>query len=89
VAFNASTIEITEMDETTRRWTDVTRTGFYQGTKGMWQVLAEEGGSQVRLTAEMHAQGPGRLLLPLIDKWAKKELEAEFENLKKALESGS
>jgi hypothetical protein len=53
----------------------------------MWQVTAVNGGSQVRLTAEMHAQGLWRLLLPIIDRSAQKDLEAEFGNLKKILEA--
>jgi hypothetical protein len=80
-------IEISEMDETSRRWTDVTLTGPFRGTKGSWQVLAEEGGSRVRLTAEMSATGLWRLLLPLIDRSANKDLRAEFANLKRMLES--
>jgi len=81
------TIEITEMDETARRWTDVTMTGPFRGTKGSWQVLAEGSGSRVRLAAEMRADGLWRLLLPLIDRSARKDLQAEFANLKKMLES--
>lgn len=81
------TIEITEMDENARQWTDVTRTGSFRGTKGMWQIAAANGGSQVRLTAEMHAQGLWRLLLPIIDRSARKDLETEFGNLKKILEA--
>jgi hypothetical protein len=81
------TIEITEMDETARRWSDVTITGPFRGTKGSWQVLAENGGSRVRLEAEMHAQGFWRFLLPMIDRSAQQDLQAEFVNLKKVLES--
>ena len=81
------TIEIIEMDETSRRWTDVTMTGPFRGTKGSWQVLAEKGGSRVRLAAEMHAQGLWRLLMPVIDQSARQDLQAEFANLKKVLES--
>jgi hypothetical protein len=81
------TIEITEMDETARRWTDVTTTGPFRGTKGSWQVFAEEGRSRVRLVAEMRATGLWRLLLPLIDRSARKDLRAEFANLKTVLES--
>jgi uncharacterized protein YndB with AHSA1/START domain len=81
------TIQITEMDETARRWTDVTMTGPFRGTKGSWQVLAENNGSRVRLEAEMHAQGFWRLLLPVIDRSARRDLQAEFVNLKKVLES--
>jgi hypothetical protein len=80
-------IQITEMDETARRWTDVTMTGPFRGTKGSWQVLAENNGSRVRLEAEMHAQGFGRILLPLIDRSARRDLQSEFANLKKVLES--
>lgn len=83
------TIEITEMDETARRWTDVTLTGSFRGTKGSWQVLAENAGTLVRLTAEMHAPGLWRLLLPLIDRLARQDLQAEFANLRKVLESNS
>jgi len=81
------TIEITEMDETARRWTDVTITGSFRGTKGMWQVLPESNGSRVKLTAEMRAVGFWRLLMPIIDSSARKDLEAEFVDLKKMLES--
>jgi len=81
------TEKITEMDETARRWVDVTLTGVARGTKGSWQVLAEEGGSRVRLEVEMHANGLLRLLQPLIDRGADKDLRAEFANLKKMLES--
>jgi hypothetical protein len=81
------TEEIVEMDETAWHWMDVTRTGPFRGTKGSWQVLAETGGACVRLTAEMHAQGFWRLLLPVIDRSARKDLEAEFAYLKKVLES--
>ena len=83
------TIEITEMDEASRRWTDVTRTGPFRDTKGSWQVMEENHGSRVRLVAEMHAQGFWRLLLPIIDRSAQRDLEAEFANLKKVLESMS
>ena len=83
------TIEITEMDEATRRWMDVTMTGSFRDTKGSWQVLEEKNGSRVRLVAEMHAQGFWRLLLPIIDRSARRDLEAEFANLKKVLESRS
>jgi hypothetical protein len=75
------------MDEASRRWTDVTMTGPFRGTKGSWQVFAENNGSHVRLEAEMHAQGFWRILLPLIDRSARKDLQAEFANLKQVLES--
>jgi uncharacterized protein YndB with AHSA1/START domain len=81
------TIEITEMDEAARRWTDVTQTGPFKGTKGSWQVSAEDGGSRVRLVAEMHANDLWRLLLPIIDRSAAKDLRAELANLKQVLES--
>jgi uncharacterized protein YndB with AHSA1/START domain len=81
------TIEITEMDETTRRWTDITMTGPFRGTKGSWQVLPENQGSRVRLEAQMHAQGFWRILLPIIDRSAHRDLQMEFANLKKVLES--
>jgi hypothetical protein len=81
------TIEITEMDESARRWVDVTRTGSFQGTKGSWQVIPDGSGSRVRLVAEMKATGFWRLLLPLIDSTARRDLQAEFANLKKVLES--
>ena len=81
------TEEITEMDETSRRWTDVTLTGPFRSTKGSWQILAEDGGSRVRLTADMRANGLWRLLLPLIDRGAEIDLHAEFANLKQMLES--
>jgi uncharacterized protein YndB with AHSA1/START domain len=83
------TIEITEMDESARRWVDITRTGPFRGTKGSWQITAEGNGSKVRLVAEMKAAGLWRLLLPLIDSTARKDLLAEFTNLKRVLESGS
>jgi uncharacterized protein YndB with AHSA1/START domain len=83
------TIEITEMDETARRWVDVTMTGPVRGTKGSWQVLPAEGGAQVWLTAEMRANGLWRLLLPLIDRSARKDLQAEFVNLKRVLEAAA
>ena len=47
----------------------------------------KELGSRVRLEAEMHAQVFGRILLPLIDRSARRDLQAEFANLKKVLES--
>jgi hypothetical protein len=81
------TIQITEMDETSRRWTDLTITGPFRGTKGSWQVLAEMNGSRVRLAAEMQAQGLWRLLLPVIDRSARRDLQEEFANLKQVLES--
>jgi hypothetical protein len=81
------TIGITEMDQASRSWTDVTMTGSFRGTKGSWQVLEEGQGSRVRLEAEMHAQGFWRILLPIIDRSARKDLQAEFANLKKVLES--
>jgi len=81
------TIEITEMDEAARRWTDVTITGPFRGTKGSWQVAGEGTGSRVRLAAEMRAPGLWRLLLPVIDRSARKDLSAEFANLKDVLES--
>jgi hypothetical protein len=71
----------------TKRATDVTLTGPFRGTKESWQVLAEKGGSRVRLVAEMHAQGLWRLLMPVIDRAARQDLQAEFANLKKVLES--
>ena len=81
------TIEVTEMDESARRWTDVTTTGPFRGTTGTKQVLSEGDGSIVRLEATMHAQGLWRLLLPLVDRTARKDLKAELENLKMVLES--
>lgn len=81
------TIEITEMDERARRWVDVTLSGSFRGTKGSWQVTPENGGSRVRLVAEMKAAGLWRLILPLIDSTARKDLPVEFANLKKVLES--
>jgi hypothetical protein len=81
------TIEIIEMDEAARRWTDVTTTGLFRGTEGSWQVVAEGLGSRVRLTAEMRAPGLWRLLLPVIDRSARTDLRAEFANLKPILES--
>jgi uncharacterized protein YndB with AHSA1/START domain len=83
------TIEITEMDEGARRWVDVTRTGSFRGKKGSWQVTPEMNGSKLRLVAEMKAAGLWRLLLPLIDSAARKDLSAEFANLKRILETGS
>jgi uncharacterized protein YndB with AHSA1/START domain len=83
------TIEITEMDEGARRWVDVTQTGPFRGTKGSWQVTSEGDGSTVRLVAEMKAAGFWRLLLPLIDSSARKDLSAEFANLKRVLETGT
>lgn len=83
------TIEITEMDESARRWTDVTMTGSFRGTKGMWQVSPEGSGARVKLTAEMRAVGFAKLLLPIIDSAARKDLQAEFGNLKTMLESNS
>ena len=82
------TIEFTEMDERARRWVDVTLTGAFRGTKGSWQVIPEGNGSRVRLVAEMKATGLWRLILPLIDSTARKDLPTEFANLKKILESG-
>lgn len=82
------TIEITEMDESARRWVDVTITGSFSGTKGAWQVTPENSGSKVQLVAEMNATGLWRLLLPLIDSTARKDLPVEFANLKKVLEAG-
>ena len=79
--------EVTEMDETERRWVDVTRTGPFRGTKGLWQVSAAESGSKVRLVAQMHANGLWRLLLPIVDRTASKDLRAEFANLKRILEA--
>jgi len=81
-------IEITEMDERARRWTDLTITGSFRGTKGSWEVLPEGRGSRVRLTAEMRAPGLMRLLLPFIDRVARKDLASEFEALKRVLEPG-
>jgi len=81
------TIEIVEMDEKARRWADLTITGSFRGTKGSWQVTPENGGSKVRLVAEMKATGLWRVLLPLIDSTARKDLPVEFANLKKVLES--
>ncbi|MEW6086246.1 MAG: SRPBCC family protein [Chloroflexota bacterium] len=81
------TIEITEMEETGRRGVDLAIAGSFRGTKGNWQVTSENGGSKVRLVAEMKATGLWRLILPLINSTARKELPAEFANLKKALES--
>jgi uncharacterized protein YndB with AHSA1/START domain len=83
------TIEITEMDEPARHWTDVTMTGPFRGTKGIWQITPTGNGSKVQLTAEMHAHGFWRLLLPIIDASARKDLQAEFVNLKKMLESNN
>ena len=82
------TVEITEMDESRRRWVDVTITGPFRGTKGSWQVTPVEDGSQVRLVAEMKATGLWRLVLPLIDSTARKDLPVEFASLKKVLEAG-
>jgi hypothetical protein len=82
-------IEIVEMDEAARRWADLTVTGAFRGTKGSWQVLPENGGSLVRLTAEMRAIGLWRLLMPMIDRSVQKDLQAEFANLKKVLEAQS
>ena len=82
------TIEITEMDERARRWVDVTQTGPFRGTIGSWQVTPEGGGSKVRLVAEMKATGLWRLILPLIDSTARKDLPVEFANLKRVLEAG-
>jgi len=81
------TVKIMEMDETARRWADITMTGVTRGTMGSWQILSAEGGSTVRLTVEMRANGLWRLLLPLITPGAEKDLRAEFANLKKMLES--
>lgn len=72
-----------------RRFTDVVVTGVFRGTTGSWEVLAEAGGSRVRLVAEMRAVGLGRLLLPLIDRGARKDLETEFVNLKQVLETAA
>jgi hypothetical protein len=83
------TEEIIEMDESARRWVDITRTGSFRGTKGMWQIMPEGNGSRVRLTVEMRATGFWRLLMPVIDSSARKDLEAEFANLKKTLESAA
>jgi uncharacterized protein YndB with AHSA1/START domain len=83
------TEEVTEMDEAARRWTDVTMTGPFRGTKGSWQVLAEANGSRVRLVAEMRANGLFRLLLPMIDRSVRHDLQGEFANLKRLLETAN
>jgi hypothetical protein len=75
------------MDEAARRWADVMLTGPFRGTKGSWQVLSEAGGSRVRLVAEMRARRLWRLLLPMIDRQTRKDLQSELINLKKVLES--
>ncbi|MDQ3707382.1 MAG: SRPBCC family protein [Chloroflexota bacterium] len=83
------TLEITEMNEQSRRWTDIMLDSPFHGTKGSWEVLPEKGGSRVRLTAHMQASGLWRLLLPVIDRSTRKDLQAEFASLKKTLESAS
>lgn len=82
------TEKITEMDESTRRWSDLTLTGPFRGTTGDWQILSESDGATVRLSVKMHAPGLGRLLLPLIERSARKDLQREFSKLKEILEGG-
>ena len=82
------TEKITEMDESARRWSDLTLTGPFRGTIGNWQILSESDGATVHLSVEMHAPGLVRLLLPLIERTARRDLQSEFSKLKEILEGG-
>lgn len=81
------TMEVTEMDESARRWTENTITGSLRGTKALWHILSEGNGSRVKHAVEFHATGFSKLLLPLIGLAARKDFDSEFANLKKILES--
>jgi len=81
------TMEIAEMDESARRWTENTTTSYMRGTKAMWHILPESAGSRVKHTVEFNATGFWKLLLPVISSSARKDFDSEFANLKKILES--
>ncbi|MBI4200156.1 MAG: SRPBCC family protein [Chloroflexi bacterium] len=81
------TVEIVEMDEAARKWTDLTINGGFRGTRGRWEVQPQGTGSRVHLRAEMNAPGLMKMLLPLIDMSAKKALNVEFQRLKQVLEA--
>jgi hypothetical protein len=83
------TQEVTDLDEASRRWTELTTSGELTGTKVSWQVLEEGEGALVRLAAEMRAKGPSRALLPLIRRSARKDWQTELASLKKLLETPS
>jgi carbon monoxide dehydrogenase subunit G len=80
------TVEITEMDEAARRWTDMMTTGPFRGTTGQWQVLPEGSGSRVRAVATMRTTGVLRMLLPIMSASMRRDLQSEFANLKQLLE---
>jgi hypothetical protein len=83
------TQEVTDLDEATRRWTELTTSGGLTGTKVSWQVLEKGDGALVRLSADMRGKGPSRALLPLIRRSAGKDWETELASLKKLLETPS
>lgn len=83
------TVEITEMDTGSRRWVDVICSGPFRGSTGSWEVLDEPPGCRVRLQMRMHAVGPWRVLLPVVDRVAANDLRSEFANLKRLLEDAT
>lgn len=83
------TEEVTELDEGQRRWVEVTRTGGIKGTRLEWQVRDDQAGARVHLTAEMHAVGLNRLLLPMIKRQATRGWQSEQAQLKRILEAST
>jgi hypothetical protein len=49
--------------------------------------MEEDGGARVRLTSEIGVSGLMRLMLPMIERTVRKNVDAEFAVLKKLLES--
>jgi len=81
--------QVVAVDEAARRWSDRVVTGTFRDTTGAWSVDPEGIGSRVRLVADMKAPWPWKLLLPLIERLARKDLAAEFQTLKRLLENGA
>ena len=82
------TIEVIEMDVDARRWVDVAIDGSLKDTRIEWRVTPVEGGSQVDVTVDLHAQGILHRLLPIVRRTARHQLKTELDSRTRVLEAG-
>jgi ribosome-associated toxin RatA of RatAB toxin-antitoxin module len=80
------TVEIVELDEASRSWRDVIVSGPFRGSTGSWEVVDNGRACTVRLTMQMRGIGLWKILSPLIQRQANKDLKSELANLKHVLE---
>jgi carbon monoxide dehydrogenase subunit G len=82
-------LERTASDPVERAYTLTALGGAIEGSTERWSVEESNGRSRVRLVAPTHWHGLMRLLAPVADRVADRQLRRELPLLKAALEAGT